>query len=440
MLSRLNHTQMLRYAGLFTWASVGIPLVSSIDFHGGMPSGDLLGWWIGYLGFGLCYWLLTRGIGRRQARTADYALLLVVTICAVAVSHFSGSGLAGGLLLAIAGVLPWYLPLGVGIGWLLLQNLALIPIFWTAFEAVSRTDPNYEGSPLRDAVLQAVIFIGYSSFAFIAGLVARRQAEAREEQRRLNAELRATRALLAESSRINERMRISRELHDLLGHHLTALSLNLEVASHMSQGRVQEHVRQAQSLAKLLLTDVREAVSQLREDDAIDLTEALRSVVDGVPGLDVQLDIPEQFHVEQPERAHLLLRLAQEAITNAVRHAQARRLILSVADDGDDLLMTARDDGRGADQFRSGNGLNGMRERLEQIGGQLDIETARGAGFCVRMRIPGRGLDLSPPREINLVGKSNQAAGPGFDTESMNSTDNGGIEAGAVVTNKETTA
>src|SRR3546814_12036878 len=79
---------------------------------------------------------------------------------------------------------------------------------------------------------------------------------------RSNSELRATRALLAESSRLSERMRISRELHDLLGHHLTALSLNLEVATHVSSGKAQEHVRQAHTLAKLLLTDVREAVSR----------------------------------------------------------------------------------------------------------------------------------------------------------------------------------
>ena len=428
MLSRLNHTQMLRYAGLFSWACVGIPLLLG-SFHEGLTAGDLIGWRVSYFGFGLCYWFLTRGIGRRQARPADFVLLLVVTMCAVAVSHFSGPGLAGGLLLAIAGVLPWFLPLGIGVGWLLLQNVVLVPVF------ASRPEFNW-----GQAALQAVIFIGYSSFAFIAGLVARRQAEAREEQRRLNSELRATRALLAESSRINERMRISRELHDLLGHHLTALSLNLEVASHMSQGRVQEHVRQAQSLAKLLLTDVREAVSQLREDDAIDLTEALRSVVDGVPGLNVQLDIPEQFHVDQPERAHLLLRLAQEAITNAVRHAQARSLWLSVTEDGDDLLLVARDDGRGADQFRPGNGLNGMRERLEQIGGQFDIETARGQGFCVRMRIPGRGLDLSPPREIGAGMAGNKADTKPADALAAANESTTSTPGGAVETNKETTA
>jgi signal transduction histidine kinase len=71
----------------------------------------------------------------------------------------------------------------------------------------------------------------------------------REVQRRLNSELRATRALLAESSRIAERMRIARDLHDLIGHHLTALSLNLEVASHLTNEAAGAHVRKAQSTA-----------------------------------------------------------------------------------------------------------------------------------------------------------------------------------------------
>ena len=63
----------------------------------------------------------------------------------------------------------------------------------------------------------------------------------------------ATRALLADSARVNERTRISRELHDLLGHHLTALSLNLEVAGHLSEGRAKEHVQQAHTLALSLI-------------------------------------------------------------------------------------------------------------------------------------------------------------------------------------------
>jgi signal transduction histidine kinase len=238
------------------------------------------------------------------------------------------------------------------------------------------------------AILQTVMYVGYSSFTFITGLVARQQAAAREEQRRLNAELRATRALLAESSRMSERLRISRELHDLLGHHLTALSLNLEVAGHLTEGKAQEHVRQSHTLAKLLLTDVREAVSEMREERGVDLGNALRVLAEGVPALDVTLDLPETLRIDDPERAQVLLRCAQEIITNTVRHAGASRLSLKVTSDADGLRLEAKDDGRGCDSARPGNGLRGMRERLSACGGRVDIMTAPGQGFALDVRLP----------------------------------------------------
>src|SRR6185437_8679165 len=104
---------------------------------------------------------------------------------------------------------------------------------------------------------------------------------------------------------------------------LTALSLNLEVASHVCNEDAVAHVRKAQATAKHLLTDVREAVSELRQDDAIDLTQALRSLTEGVPGLKVHVSMPPRFSVEDPRRAQVLLRCAQEIITNTARHAGA---------------------------------------------------------------------------------------------------------------------
>ncbi len=377
MLARLNHTQLLRYAGLFTWGCVGIPLVlNSWYFSEGLTRFDLISSRISYIVFGVSYWLLTRSLGR-SARWYEYGLLAVMTVGAVAVSHFSGSGLGGILLMVIAGVLPWFLSVRLGIAWLILQHAALVPVF------VQRGDFSVVG-----AILQCAFFVGYSSFTFVTGLVARQQAEARAEQRRLNSELRATRALLAESSRLTERMRISRELHDLLGHHLTALSLNLEVATHLSEGRTQDHVRQAQSLAKLLLSDVREAVSQLRDDDAIDLTEALNALIDGVPSLDIRLELPPHLTVDDPARAQVLLRCAQEVITNAVRHAGARTLWLTLVNENRGITLRARDDGRGAGEFSAGNGLRGMRERLAQFGGRLDIETGKNQGFALDAWLP----------------------------------------------------
>lgn len=384
---RFSHTQLLRYAGLFTWAMVGIPLLLNA-WHFPDDLGqeaaltlDLAFWATAYLGFGLGYWAVTRHLGARRSGLLDLALLALITCSAIAVSHFSGTGLGGVLLLIVAGVLPWLLPLPVGIAWLVLQHVALVPVFTQG-----------QGFSLFAAILQSALYVGYSSFTFVTGLVAKQQAQARDEQRRLNAELRATRALLAESSRLSERMRISRELHDLLGHHLTALSLNLEVASHLSSGKSREHVQQAQTLAKLLLTDVREAVSRLREDGAVDLTLALRTLAEGVPGLAIDLDIQEPLLIEDPERAHVLLRCAQEIITNTVRHAGASNLVLRLTRSAAGLTLHARDDGRGGDAVQTGNGLRGMRERLTALGGTLRWATAPGKGFSLDIDLPMEGV------------------------------------------------
>jgi signal transduction histidine kinase len=378
-LLRLTSIQLLRVAGLFTWVCAGLPLLLSLAMTDVLVPGGPAGWWIAsWLLFGAAYWLLTRDLVAPRSGALHLGLLVLMTLAAVAVSHFSQSGLGGVLLMVIAGVLPWRLPLGFASLWLVLQHLALVPVF-----------ASHEDFSLFESVLQALLYVGFSAFVFVTSLVARRQAEAREEQRRLNAELRATRALLAESSRLNERIRIARELHDLMGHHLTALSLNLEVASHLVKGPPLEHVRQAQSLVKLLLTDVREVVSQLREDAAIDLGEALSSLIEGVPGLEIRLSLPEGFAVEDPRRAQVLLRCAQEIITNTVKHAGASLLEIRFERGPDNqVLIHARDNGRGAASLVDGHGLTGMRERLAQFGGSLSIQTSQGRGFAVEAQLP----------------------------------------------------
>lgn len=377
MLARLNPMQLLRFAGLFTWGCMSVPLLVDL-FQEEISSSNLHWWRVSYLVFGVCYFLLTRSPGPRpRAHWVHLLLLSVLTLSALAIGHFSGTGLSGAFLMVISGLLPWFLGMAWGLVWLVGQHAALIPVFLA--------QPDFD---LISAPLQAMLLFGYSSFVFLTSMVARRQMEAREEQRRLNSELRATRALLAESSRLNERTRISRELHDLLGHHLTALSLNLEVATHLSEGRAQQHVRQAQALAKLLLSDVREAVSQLREDDAIDLREALFRLAEGLPSPDVRLDVPPDLRISDPGRAQLLLRAAQEIITNAARHSGATRLDLRLSREGSEVCLSARDDGRGADAVSAGNGLRGMRERLEEYAGRLEIETAPGRGFALRLHLP----------------------------------------------------
>jgi signal transduction histidine kinase len=401
MLSRLTHTRLLRYAGLFTWGIVGLPLLlmSLQAAEDGDAAVLPMSWqgWLAWAVFGASYVWLTRSLGGRRVTLFDHFVLLILTASAIGVGFYSQSGLGSILLAVVACLLPWLLSLRVALSWLLISQLAVPPVFIVALKF-----------SLLVSVVQSMFYAGFSGFVFVISLVGRQQAQAREEQRRLNSELRATRALLAESVRVNERTRISRELHDLLGHHLTALSLNLEVANHLAEGKAQEHVSQAHTLAKLLLSDVREAVSQIRESDTIDMAASLLPLTENVPGLYIEMRLPSPFFLDDPERAHVLLRCTQEIITNVVRHAQATTLDLDYRWYDEGVCLLARDNGCGADELQAGNGLRGMRERLAAYGGTVEIDTRVGYGFRLTVYLPvgqatHQALRLSAPEPSGLA-------------------------------------
>ena len=374
---------MLRCVGLLTWAVMALPLVyehieqSIIGRPTGIASGPIPVF-IGYVGFGISYYWLTnwlvrdRAFSRSQSRW-HWVLTFCMSACALLVSYSSGSELYSILMMIIASVLPWMMSWRLGSLWLLINQLALFPTY----------DRTVEGGLLA-ASMQALLYCGLSMLTFVASLVTYYQMEAREEQRQLNAELRATRALLAENVRINERMRIARELHDVIGHQLAALSLNLEVSIHQDLGNGRAFVQTAYGLAKGLLKDVRETVSQIRQVEPIDLSTAVQALINQVPGLNVQFHMTAQVNIHDPEYAHTLLRCIQEILTNTIRHAQARNLWLSITTDDELLILDAHDDGRGASNLVPGNGLVGMRERLQTFGGTLEISTESEKGFTVQ--------------------------------------------------------
>ena len=374
--------QMLRWAGLFTWFCASVPLVlMPIVFATPLDREHYVGWWVLHLVFGLTYWNQVRELPIRTPIWHRVLTGSVLTLSAIGVSVMAQSGLGGILLLILAGLLPWMLPAPWALAWLVAQSLLLTVVISTI-----------PGVSPGDAALTGGLFLGISLFAFMSSLVALWQHAARDELRKLNSELQATQSLLAENTRVAERVRIARELHDLVGHHLTALTLNLEVATHLVTGKALEHVQQAHSLAKLLLADVREVVSDMRHDDKVDLSAALRTLVEGVPEPQIHLSLPEALSRMDPLRAQVLLRCAQEMITNSVRHARARNLWMRLVEDEHGVALTARDDGRGVDAVRAGNGLKGMTERLRQLGGDLEVESSPGAGFALRARVPAESV------------------------------------------------
>src|SRR5262249_59319854 len=108
----------------------------------------------------------------------------------------------------------------------------------------------------------------------------------------------------------------------------------------------------------------------------------------GIPRPRVHVGVAAGVAIEDPQAAHVLLRCAQEIVTNAVRHAGADNVWLDVVPDAGGVAIRARDDGRGAPAVHAGQGLTGMRERLEERGGSLAVETTPGHGFSVTAVLP----------------------------------------------------
>ena len=215
------------------------------------------------------------------------------------------------------------------------------------------------------------------SFHLFAVLVqsASRDAEAaKDELEQKHQQLQATQQLLQAASRQSERTRIARNLHDVVGHHLTALTIQLQVAGHLTDGEAKLQVDKCHQLAKLLLADVREAVSTMRQYADVALVDALQPLVALLPEkLKIKLQIPTDIMLNDLQQAQHLLCIVQEALSNSLKHSGATEVSISANAGDGQLQLIIYDNGRVAPHWQAGNGIKGMQERLAECGGSLTL-------------------------------------------------------------------
>lgn len=198
---------------------------------------------------------------------------------------------------------------------------------------------------------------------------------------------------VAELATIEERNRLARDIHDSLGQHLTVISVQLEKAQLLveaDQEAAVVAVGNAKRLADQALSDVRHSVRALRKDEApFVLGPALESLVADLQVLPFELDLQltgdEQRYSGQQLLA--LYRAAQEGLTNVQRHARASRVSLEVDLGAETASLTLDDDGIGP-PIDPGNGLRGIRERLELVSGRLQLTAAPGGGTRLSVSVP----------------------------------------------------
>ena len=206
-------------------------------------------------------------------------------------------------------------------------------------------------------------------------------------QRRHRADLRLSMDEVRRLAASAERERIGRDLHDLLGHTLSMVALKSELAGRLIERdprAARREMADVERVAREALSQVRSAVSGIR---AAAMAAELASARLLLEAAGVQMEYWHDPQALPPEVETCLALVLREAVTNIQRHARANRVEVTVIVGAERVVMRVRDDGRGGVNER-GNGLTGMRERIEARGGTLQIESPRGRGTSIEVTLP----------------------------------------------------
>jgi signal transduction histidine kinase len=229
-----------------------------------------------------------------------------------------------------------------------------------------------------------------------------KEQQARERAERLMVELEQANVQLAayatqaeELAMTQERNRLAREIHDNLGHTLTIVNVQIEAAKVVMDsdpGRALDAMNKAQELAQQGLTGVRESVAALRESPVSSrpLDEAIASLVQEAQssGIVTEFKVTGEPQALEHKVALALYRAAQEGLTNVRQHARASRVDVLLDFQPCEVRLQVKDNGVGAGETTGGFGLLGIRERMQLLGGRLEISTGVGKGFCLTASVP----------------------------------------------------
>src|SRR5690625_4224022 len=344
-------------------------------------------WWLGFAGF----------------------LIAMGATAALSESPYQGRALwsfAAQVVLGFAAVL--LLADGVGFTIIILIFTAALSCYvvprWSTVVVVAANTvviafATWSGGGWFEPGVTTVFYLLIQVVSVLYVVTQQRAEKARSDLTAAHIQLRAASALLAESSRSAERLRIARDLHDVLGHQLSALALELEVASHQAAPPAAEHVQRARGIAKDLLSDVRGTVGDLRGEGA-DLRATLEELVRDIPAPRVRLSVADGAEGDGRQTA-ALVRCVQEIVTNAIRHARGARTVWIEDTRGEDggRVVDARGDGWETTELRVGNGLRGIRERVEELGGRAQFASESGFHVVLQVRAtwPHRRFEWSLP-------------------------------------------
>lgn len=356
----------LSIAGLATMAAVGLSL------HGNHTAHRPLAWAL-FAGF-VAGFLLLQVVDARRPRLQHATLALLPVAALLLVWLDPRTGTAPVLLVVWTALAAAAWPGRVALAAVVLADA----VFYLVLRDGGLSQPG----------LTVLVYAGFQMFAGLCLHYARSAERTRDRLALVNGELLATRALLADAARDAERLRVARDLHDVAGHRLTALCLHLRALAADPALAARPDLATAEALSAELMDDIRAVVQSLRDAPGLDLATALRALAAPLPRPRLQLEMGDDVQVRDPATAEALLRVVQEALTNAARHGDATTLHVQLVRDGDHLRLVVEDDGCVRGALREGNGLAGMRERIAALRGDCVIGTSAAGALRIDVAVP----------------------------------------------------
>ncbi|MGV9605305.1 sensor histidine kinase [Streptomyces sp. NPDC003631] len=366
-----NRPELLRKS---LWIGVWLVFLSSPvhDLAAGnhATAGTVAGW-LGLVAFvGVYLMLVFRNMGRPSSRPFAGALIVVLAVLAAALSFSLGSAWLG---------LFVYVSVACG------ATLPLRTAYWTipVTAAAMLLIALRLGEDDLWSLVVLVLLIGYAMTG-VGQLI------------RTTIELRKARATVAQLAANEERLRLARDLHDLLGHSLSLITLKSELAGRMLPGhpdKAAQQVADIEQVSRQALVDVREAVTGYRRPRlAAELAGAQVALT--AAGVTAQVPAEPDLAGVPEDNGSALAWALREAVTNVVRHSGAERCTVEVLRrqtlDGPVLELCVEDNGSGGSGKAPGNGLTGLTERLEKVGGTLEAGRVK-HGFRLVARVPADG-------------------------------------------------
>jgi two-component system sensor histidine kinase DesK len=203
-----------------------------------------------------------------------------------------------------------------------------------------------------------------------------------------NSKLQMAQEEIEQLAKLAERERIARDLHDVLGHTLSVIVLKAELAGRLfgrDPERAKAEIADVEQISRKALSEVREAIGGYRAEGLLAEIKRAHSTLDAAG---VSLECAETPPALSPAEETVMSLVLREAVTNVVRHAQASHCVMRFSSENGKTLLVVEDDGRGG-MRAEGNGLRGMRERIESLGGRFAVDGTRGMRLTIEIPVRG---------------------------------------------------